>query len=66
MDLKNKRWADIRADLDRIAEELGPCDLGLPDIEADVPDERIGAVLDYCQEISERHTRRSAERLAEP
>jgi hypothetical protein len=58
MDLKNKRWADIRVDLDRIAEELGPCDLGLPDIEADVPDERVQSVLEYCQEVSARYERR--------
>jgi hypothetical protein len=60
MDLKNKRWADIRADLDRIAEELGPCDLGLPDIEADVPDERIRSALDYCRELSDRCSRHAA------
>ena len=58
MDLKNKRWADIRADLDRIAEELGPCDLGLPDIEADVPDHRIRSVLDLCRELSHRYAGR--------
>jgi hypothetical protein len=57
MDLKNKRWPDIRADLDRIAAELGPCDLGLPDIEADVPDERILAALDYCRDLSDRYSR---------
>jgi hypothetical protein len=57
MDLKNKTWLDIRADLDRVAEELGPCDLGLPDIEVDVPDERIRAVLEYCQELSGRYER---------
>jgi hypothetical protein len=57
MDLKNKRWADIRADLDRIAVELGPCDLGLPDIEADVPDERVLAALDYCRDLSDRYSR---------
>lgn len=28
MDLKNKSWDEIRVDLDRIAAELGPCDLG--------------------------------------
>lgn len=61
MDLKNKRWADIRADLDRIAEELGPCDLGLPDIEEDVPDERIRSALDYCRELSGRHAERKGE-----
>lgn len=57
MDLKNKPWPDVRADLDRIAAELGPCDLGLPDIEADIPDERVLAVLEYCRELSDRYDR---------
>jgi len=55
MDLRNKTWGAIRTDLDRIAAELGPCDLGLPDIEADVPDARVLAVLDYCAELSEKY-----------
>jgi len=54
MDLKNKSWDAIRSDLDRIAQELAPCDLGLPDIEEDVPDERVRDVLDYCRELNER------------
>jgi len=54
MDLKNKPWAEVRADLDRIAAELGPCDLGLPDIEADIPDERVLEVLKHCRELSDR------------
>ncbi len=66
MDLKRKPWAAIRADLNRIAEELGPCDLGLPDIEADVPDERILAVLGYCREVSARYAQRSQAARAEP
>lgn len=61
MDLKNKAWPDIRADLDRVAEELGPCDLGLPDIEVDTPDERIRAVMDYCGELSRRYAERPAD-----
>jgi hypothetical protein len=59
MDLKNKPWREIAADLDRIAAELGPCDLGLPDIEADVPDARVLAALDYCRELSDRYARRA-------
>jgi hypothetical protein len=55
MDLEHKPWTDLKADLDRIAEELGPCDLGLPDIEADVPDERVRTVLEYCRDLSARH-----------
>ncbi len=55
MELKNKAWTDIRADLDRIAVEVGPCDLGLPDIDVDTPDGRIRAVMDYCGELSRRY-----------
>ncbi|MBS1117718.1 MAG: Uroporphyrinogen decarboxylase [candidate division NC10 bacterium] len=61
MDLKNKPWSDIRADLDRIAADLGPCDLGLPDIEADIPDERVLTVLEHCRELSNRYGRHTAE-----
>jgi hypothetical protein len=61
MDLKNKSWSDVRADLDRIAAELGPCDVGLPDIEADIPDERVLTVLEYCRELSGRYGRHTAQ-----
>ena len=61
MDLKHKRWDDIRADMDRIAAELGPCDVGLPDIEADIPDERVLTVLEYCRELSGRYGRHTAQ-----
>ena len=54
MDLKNKSWDAIRSDLDRIARELAPCDLGLPDIEEDVPDGRVRDVLNYCRELNEK------------
>ena len=57
MDLKEKSWTAVKADLDRIAEELGPCDLGLPDIE-DAPDARIRAVLEYCRELSAKYAGR--------
>ena len=61
MDLKNKSWSDVRADLDRIAADLGPCDLGLPDIEADIPDERVLTVLEHCRELSDRYGRHTAQ-----
>ena len=61
MDLKNKPWSDVRADLDRIAADLGPCDLGLPDIEADIPDERVLTVLEHCRELSDRYGRHTAQ-----
>lgn len=54
MDLKNKPEAEIRRDFERIARDLAPCDVGLPDIEADVPDERILLAVSLCRELSER------------
>ncbi|HXK58739.1 MAG TPA: hypothetical protein PLP42_02500 [Acidobacteriota bacterium] len=54
MYLSSRSDEGVRADLERIAAELGPCDLGLPDVEIDVPDARILYILDLCQELSER------------
>jgi len=54
MDLMNKSEAQIRADFERIARELGPCDLGLPNMELGVTDERIRFALDLCDELSAR------------
>jgi hypothetical protein len=55
MDLANKPLDKIAADLQRIAQEYGPCDLVCADIEAGTPDERVAAVIERCQEISRRH-----------
>jgi len=52
MDLKNKPEEEIRSDFRRIARDLAPCDVGLPDIERDVPDERLRFAIDLCCEIS--------------
>ncbi len=56
IDLKNKTHAEIRKDFEYIAENLGPCDVGLPDIEHDVPDEKIMFTIDLCRELSDRYT----------
>ena len=53
-DLSNKPPEAIRADLDRIGREFGPCDLVCADIEAGTPDERIHHLLDCCREISNK------------
>jgi hypothetical protein len=53
IDLKNKSRAEIRSDLEFIANNLAPCDLGLPDIEYDVPADKIMYVMDLCAELSE-------------
>ncbi len=53
MDLANKPLEEIDADLLRIAQEYGPCDLVCADIEAGTPDERVIAVIDRCRRLSE-------------
>ena len=54
MDLANKPWDEIRNDIERIAREFGPCDIVAADIEADTPDERILALIELCEDISNR------------
>jgi len=54
MDLANKPWDEIRDDIERIAHEFGPCDIVAADIEADTPDERILALVELCEQISNR------------
>ncbi len=54
MDMMNKSEAQIRNDFERIAHELGPCDLGLPNMELGVTDERILFALNLCEELSSR------------
>jgi hypothetical protein len=54
MDLANNSWEKVESDIKKIADEYGPCDLVIADIEADTPDEKIQNVLDLCEEISNR------------
>lgn len=56
MDLKYKSDEELRRDFIKIAEELAPCDIGLPDIENDVPDGRIMYTIDLCNELSEKYS----------
>lgn len=55
MDLKNKTDEEIFKDFLKIAKELAPCDVGLPDIENDVPDDRIKFAIDLCEELSKKY-----------
>jgi hypothetical protein len=55
VDLKNKSEIEIRRDFEFIAQNLAPCDVGLPDIEYDVPDNRIMYAWDLCEELSEKY-----------
>ncbi|MFC2133963.1 hypothetical protein ACFLR4_04695 [Bacteroidota bacterium] len=56
MNLKNKSDEELRKDFEKIAEELAPCDVGLPDIENDVPDERIMFSIDLCSELTQKYS----------
>lgn len=56
IDLKNKSNEEIRNDFVFIAENLAPCDVGMPDIEDDVPDEKIKFAIDLCKELSDKYS----------
>lgn len=55
MDVANKSLEEIRTDFTRIAEQYGPCDLVLADIETDTPDERVNAVIEICDDLSREY-----------
>ncbi|MHC4402399.1 MAG: hypothetical protein ACYTG0_22260 [Planctomycetota bacterium] len=55
MDLRTKPARQIAADLDRIARQLGPCDVVFADMEAGTPDGRVVEVIDSCRRISEEY-----------
>ncbi|MCB9784047.1 MAG: hypothetical protein H6751_13875 [Candidatus Omnitrophica bacterium] len=54
-DVADKSREEIRKDLERTAVELGPCDIGLPNIEYGIPDDKLLWVLDTIDEISDRY-----------
>ena len=39
----------------KIARQLAPCDVGLPDIEIDVPDRRVMFAMGICKELSDTY-----------
>jgi hypothetical protein len=45
---------EIRRDMEKIYNDLGPCDLVMADIQASTPDERVQALLDMCADIGNR------------
>ncbi|MBN2307726.1 MAG: hypothetical protein JXR94_02075 [Candidatus Hydrogenedentes bacterium] len=53
MDLAQKPFDAIRRDLERLARDYAPCDVVFADIEAGTPDERVQAVLDLCDALSQ-------------
>lgn len=52
MDVRDKSNAELRADLQQIADRYGPCDLVFADIESGTPDLRILELARTCAEIS--------------
>jgi hypothetical protein len=54
MDLTNKSMDQVRMDMERVADEFGPCDVVAADIDAGTPDERVSAFIDLCDQISNR------------
>ena len=53
MDMVNKSSRQIGLDLERIARELGPCDVAFADIERGTPDGRVVEVVERSRRISE-------------
>ena len=53
-DLVNKSRKNIRADLERIARDYGPCDVVAGDIEAGTLDRRVLEFIEICNEISRK------------
>jgi hypothetical protein len=51
MDVANKPLDAIRDDFERIAQDFGPCDIVLADIEAGTPDERVLELHGLCDSI---------------
>ena len=42
---------EIRADAEKIYQDLGPCDLVMADIQASTPDQRVRDLLDACADV---------------
>ena len=56
MDIEKKTKQEIKQDFDRVAAELAPCDIGLPDMESNIPDDKINFVFDLCEKLSEKYS----------
>jgi hypothetical protein len=47
----------IRADMEKIYQDLAPCDVVLVAIQASTPDERVKALIGICADIAEKGSR---------
>lgn len=54
-DLTEKSAAELRADLERIARDFGPCDFVAADIDVETPLERVRELVHLCAEISRQY-----------
>lgn len=50
--LQESSLETIRSDILRIARAIAPVDIAVPDIQAITTDERVNALIDYCEEAS--------------
>ena len=53
MDLAAKPVGEIESDLERIARELGSCDVVFADVEEGTPDERVLEVFEISRRLSQ-------------
>jgi hypothetical protein len=52
--LQENSLEEIRADMEKIYNDLGPCDLVMADIQASTRDERVRALLDICRDVERK------------
>jgi hypothetical protein len=50
--LQEGSLSDIRRDMERIYNDLGPCDLVMADIQSTTADERVQGLLETCEQIA--------------
>ena len=55
MDVANKTLHQIQADLEKIADECGPCDIVAADIEAGTPDAKVLELIQLCEKICKKY-----------
>ena len=49
--LQDASVEEIRADMQKIRDELAPCDVVMADIQATTPDARVNELLDICHSL---------------
>lgn len=55
MDMADKSHEQIRADFERIARDLAPCDVGLLNLGPEVADEQVVYFMDLCEQLSSEY-----------